>query len=184
MCNVPRECTLKGCPSAPALAHLPAGRVNPYLPTPTHIFLCTDCRDSLNLAGAFDGTYVHRGGPAPLPNKPPTDPQNTPTPVITITTATNTMPMPTLQKTGDGMQYKYDFGQVTFMLNHHMNRGMYFTTNNGDVLEYHEIFGPDTDASAIQARVDKARQEEDERRRTIEYEKQKAEMRARWANIT
>jgi hypothetical protein len=186
MCNTPRECTLKGCPSAPAIAHIPAGRVNPYLPTPSHIFLCTNCRDSLNLTGAFDGTYVNRGGPAPLPDNPPTDPKDTSTtiPVITITTPTDTMPKPTLHRTGDGMQYMYNFGQVTFMLNSNINRGMHITHNNGEVLEWHEIFAPDTDPSAIRAREDKAQQEEQARQCILEHEKQKDAMKARWAKLT
>jgi hypothetical protein len=155
VCKIPSTCISKGCPSAPQISRLPPGRVNPYTQSPTHIFVCTTCRDKLNLSSAFDGTYTNRIGPTPLPTNPP-NPSSTDAirPTCTIISPAEKPLIPSSTTlTSDGLQQTYTFGDVSLILAHNVNRGLHVTGTDGTMYQRHEIFSPNADADAVRARM-------------------------------
>ena len=139
------------------LSNMPSGRVNPYAPTPVHIFLCTSCRDELNLVDAFQGEIDTHAGPTPLPfvtgsfdapvpttsesdSDVPTQP--TDRPAATIIAPASVVLSPKRRWDSRGVpQHVYKFGDVSVVLDSSLRKlGSYETEDDGMMIQHHALF--------------------------------------------
>ena len=141
------------------LSNMLSGRVNPYAPNPAHIFLCTSCREELNLVGTFQGEIdTHAaagptpllfvpgpfGAPVPMTSESDSDVLTQPTdrPAATTIAPASVVLSPKRRWDSNGvLQHVYEFGDVSVMLNSRTHKlGSYETDDDGMMIQHHAVF--------------------------------------------